>query len=69
MTKDSPRAYLLWNGQYKHIYLIGKSVQTTILGEDVEMVTFRLTPGTKISYSVEAKQLLTDKPRKSRWAR
>lgn len=64
-----PRAYLLWNDQYKHIYLIGKAVQTTILGEDVEMVTFRLTPGAQISYSVEADKLLTSKPKiRKGWA-
>lgn len=64
--KTYPRAYLLWNGQYKHIYLIGKSVQTTILGEDVELVQFRLTLNTKVSYSVEANKLLTSPPRKAR---
>jgi hypothetical protein len=64
--KPYPRAYLLWNGQYKHIHLVGKSVQTTLGGDPVDMVTFKITPSTKITYSVEAKQLLTSKPRKAR---
>lgn len=57
------RAYIRWGNVWRHVYIYRSYEQTTLIGEPVKMLEFRLSKNTKISYSAELKQFRKTRPK------
>lgn len=59
---DPLRGYINWEGRWRHVYIIGSVDQTTILGETVRMLLFRLTSKSKDVLQAEKTKFQKKKP-------
>ena len=44
---DPLRAYINWEGRWRHVYIHGSYDQATLVGEPVRMLYFKLTKNSK----------------------
>lgn len=56
------RQYIEWEGRWRHVYIVSTYYQTTILGEDVKMVEFKLTKNSRTTHSAERSAFHDRKP-------
>lgn len=56
------RAYIHWEGQWRHVYIHGSYDQTTPVGEPVRMLYFKLTKASKDLLSAEKTKFQKKKP-------
>lgn len=60
------RRYIEWEGRWRHVYIVSTHYQTTLLGEPVKMVEFKLTKSSKVVYAAERDRFFEHKPRKQK---
>ena len=58
------RRYIEVDGRWRHVYVVATFYQKNIFGEDVKMVEFTLTKGSKTTHAAERKYFHEEKPRK-----
>lgn len=56
------RAYINWEGRWRHVYVHGSYDQTTLIGEPVRMLYFKLTKNSKDLLAAEKSKFHKDKP-------
>lgn len=56
------RAYILWEGRWCHVYVMGSFDQMVLDGETVRMLYFKLTKNAKQTYSAEKTKFHKKKP-------
>lgn len=56
------RAYINWNGRWCHVYIMGSYDQTTLVGEPVRMLYFKLSKASKDILSAEKAKFHKKKP-------
>lgn len=56
------RAYIHWNGRWRHVYILSSMDQTIILGTVVRMLEFKLTKDSKSSLIAEKSKFHKTKP-------
>lgn len=56
------RAYIHWQGRWRHVYIMGSLDQTTIIGEPVRMLYFKLTKNSKEVLAAEKTKFEMKKP-------
>ena len=56
------RAYIHWEGRWRHVYILGSYDQTTLIGEPVRMLYFKLTKASKDLLSAEKSKFQQKKP-------
>jgi hypothetical protein len=56
------RGYIHWNGRWCHVYIMGSYDQTTLVGEPVRMLYFKLTKSSKDILSAEKAKFSQKKP-------
>lgn len=59
---DPLRAYINWQGRWCYVYIHGSYDQTTILGEPVRMLYFKLTKNSKELLAAEKSKFHKKKP-------
>lgn len=64
--KSELRAYIHWNGMWRHVYIISGFDQQTLLGDAARMLEFKLSKNTKITYSAEKMKFHARRPSKSK---
>lgn len=56
------RAYILWEGLWRHVYILSGYDQMALIGDPVKMLEFKLSLKTKISYSAPKTSFHQKKP-------
>lgn len=56
------RAYIHWNGSWRHVHIMGSFDQTTLVGEPVRMLYFKLTAASKDTLTAEKIKFHKKKP-------
>lgn len=56
------RAYIHWAGRWRHVYILSSIDQTTILGETVRIINFKLTKKSKDILQAEKIKFQQKKP-------
>lgn len=56
------RAYIQWDGRWRHVYIISSQDQATITGETVRMINFKLSKRGKDMLSAEKSKFHQKKP-------
>jgi len=56
------RGYIYWNGRWRHVYISGSYDQTTLIGEPVRMLYFKLTKASKELLAAEKTKFHKEKP-------
>lgn len=56
------RGYIHWEGRWRHVYIMGSYDQTTLLGDVVRMLYFKLTKNSKDILSAEKSKFQKKKP-------
>ncbi len=56
------RGYINWNGLWCHVYIMGSYDQTTLVGEPVRMLYFKLTKSSKDILSAEKSKFQKKRP-------
>lgn len=56
------RAYIYWNKSWRHVYIMGSFDQTTLVGEPVRMLYFKLTAASKDTLTAEKSKFHKKKP-------
>lgn len=56
------RAYIHWEGTWRHVYILSGYDQMSLIGEPEKMLEFKLSLKTKISYSAPKRQFHQKKP-------
>lgn len=59
---DPLRGYINWEGRWRHVYISGSYDQSTILGETVRMLYFKLTKNSKELLAAEKTKFHKKKP-------
>lgn len=59
---DPLRAYLHWEGRWRHVYIHGSYDQQTLLGEPVRMLYFKLTKNSRELLAAEKSKFQKKKP-------
>jgi hypothetical protein len=59
---DPLRAYIKWEGRWRHVYVHGSYDQSTILGDTVRMLYFKLTKNSKELLAAEKTKFEKKKP-------
>lgn len=59
---DPLRAYIHWGGRLRHVYIRGSYDQTTMLGETIRMLYFKLTKTSKELLAAEKSKFHKQKP-------
>lgn len=60
------RAYILWEGRWRHAYIISGYDQQTLLGKPVKMLEFKLTKTSKQTFAAEKIKFHKRKPYRSK---
>ena len=60
--KGELRAYINWGGRWRHVYILGSYDQTTIIGEPVRMLYFKLSKSSKDVLAAEKSKFHKKKP-------
>lgn len=60
--KAELRAYIKWQGMWRHVYILAGYDQMTLIGEPEKMLEFKLSLKTKISYAAPKKDFQKRKP-------
>jgi len=56
------RAYVHWEGRWRHVYILSSFDQLTLLGEPVRMLQFKLSKRTKLTHTSEKINFHRNKP-------
>lgn len=56
------RAYIQWEGRWRHVYIQGSYDQQTLLGDSVRMIYFKLTKASKDTLSAEKSKFQKKRP-------
>ena len=56
------RAYIKWGGRWRHVYISGSYDQTTLTGDPVRMLYFKLTKASKELLAAEKTKFHKKKP-------
>ena len=56
------RAYINWEGRWRHVYISGSYDQNTLTSEPVRMIYFQLTKASKELLAAEKSKFETKKP-------
>lgn len=56
------RAYIYWEGRWRHVYISGSYDQTTLVGEPIRMLYFKLTKASKELLEAEKSKFHKQKP-------
>lgn len=56
------RAYIHWAGRWRHVYILSSVDQTTILGDTVRILNFKLTKKSKDILQAEKTKFSQKKP-------
>lgn len=56
------KAYIKWNGRWRHVYILSSFDQMTLLGGPVRMLEFRLNSRSKETYTSEKINFHKTKP-------
>ena len=56
------RAYIHWEGRWRHVYIHGSYDHTTLVGEPVRMLYFKLTKNSKDVLQAEKIKFHKEKP-------
>lgn len=56
------RAYIQWEGRWRHVYIVSSLDQTTLLGEPVRMLQFKLSRRSKDTFIAEKIKFHKKKP-------
>lgn len=59
---DPLRAYIHWEGRWRHVYVHGSYDQGTLIGEPVRMLYFKLTKNSKDLLAAEKSKFEKKKP-------
>ena len=63
IIKGEPlRAYIHWQGRWRHVYITSSADQTTLIGEPVRILNFKLTKASKELLSAEKTKFHKQKP-------
>jgi len=64
--KAELRAYIYWEGLWRHVYILSGYDQMSLIGEPEKMLEFKLSLKTKISYAAPKRNFQKRKPSKSK---
>lgn len=53
IVKGELRAYIHWQGRWRHVYITSSADQTTLLGETVRILNFKLSKRSKEIFQAE----------------
>lgn len=56
------RGYIKWEGRWRHVYIMGSYDQTTLLGETVRVLYFKLTKKSKDMLTAEKSKFQKRRP-------
>lgn len=59
---DPLRAYIHWEGRWRHVYIHGSYDQATLVGEPIRMLYFKLTKASKELLAAEKAKFHKEKP-------
>lgn len=59
---DPLRGYINWNGRWYHVYIMGSVDQTTLVGDPVRMLYFKLTKNARQTFTAEKTKFYKKKP-------
>lgn len=59
---DPLRAYIKWEGRWRHVYVHGSYDQSTILGDTVRMLYFKLTKNSRELLAAEKTKFEKKRP-------
>jgi len=59
---DGSRAYIFWTGMWRHVHVMRTYEQIQLEGGSTTMAEFRLSKGTKVSYSAEVTSFRKTRP-------
>lgn len=62
IVKGELRAYIRWQGRWRHVYITSSADQTTILGETVRILNFKLSKKSKDIFQAEKNKFSEKKP-------
>ena len=62
IIKGELRAYIKWQGRWRHVYILSSQDQTTIMGEVVRVLNFKLSKKSKDTFQAEKSKFEKKKP-------
>lgn len=62
----APRGYVLIEGRWRHVYVRESFTQVDIFGDNHDMYSVQLSKKSNVQHQILAKDLLKEKPRRSR---
>lgn len=63
IVKGELRAYIQWEGKWRHVYILSSFDQMTLLGDPVRMLNFKLTKRSPAVHASEKMHFHKNKPR------